>query len=107
MRPITDVTRALRAVIVVVLALIVAVLVARAAFVSAYASREPAKAARLWPGHPQVLFTEGLEEVGRLVAAGQPIDQAIVNGLLAASAKAPLAPEPFLVLGVEAQSTGN
>ena len=96
-----------RGVIVVGLALVVAVLVVRDAFVAAYATREPARAAALWPSHPSVIFASGLDEVGRTAASGRPVDKAIVERLLVASAKAPLAPEPFLVRGVEAQVAGN
>ena len=63
--------------------------------------------AKLWPGHPTVLLESGLAEVGAEAAAGGPVDPALVTSLLAVSAKAPLAPEPFLVRGVDAQLAGN
>ena len=96
-----------RAVIVVALALLAAAAVIRAAFASAYASRNPTLAAAAWRGHPSVIFAAGLDEVGRAAAAGQPVDKATIDRLLAASRKDPLAPEPFLVRGVDAQVAGN
>jgi hypothetical protein len=96
-----------RAIIVVALALLTAVAVIRTAFVAAYASSDLAKAATVWSGHPSVIFAVGLERVGRTAAAGQAVGKSIVEPLLAASRKAPLAPEPFLVRGVQAQLGGN
>ena len=92
-----------RAIITVGLALIAAWFVVRVAFVDAYAVRQPATAATLWAGHPAVVLTAGLEEVGEASLAGRTVDKALIRRLLAASAKAPLAPEPFLVRGVEQQ----
>ena len=42
-----------------------------------------------------------------MAAASRPIDPALIRKLVATSAKAPLAPEPFLVRGVEAQLAGD
>lgn len=81
--------------------------VVRAAFVQSDAAKDPSRAARIWPGHPAVILESGLADVGTMAAASRPVDQALVRRLLAASAKAPLAPEPFLVRGVEAQLAGN
>jgi len=96
-----------RALIVAALALLVAIMVVRSAFVAAYVARDPAKAATVWSGHPSVIFATGLKEVGRTASAGKPVRKAEVDRLLAAAAKAPLAPEPFLVRGVEAETMGN
>lgn len=88
-------------------ALLLAILVIRSAFVQAFAVKDPARAAAIWPGHPSVQLESGLAEVGDMAAAGRPIDPALVRRLIVASAKAPLAPEPFLVRGVEAQLAGD
>ncbi len=89
------------------LALLAAVLVIRMAFVAAYLPRQPAKAAAIWPGHPEVILTTGLQEVGRQAAAGHSVDRALIGELLSAATKSPLAPEPYLVRGVQAQLAGN
>jgi hypothetical protein len=112
MRPITDRddlgrTMKARATIVIALALLTAVAVIRTAFVASYASRDPARAATVWSGHPSVIFATGLGQVGRIAAANQAVGSSIVDPLLAASLKAPLAPQPFLVRGVQAQVEGN
>jgi hypothetical protein len=96
-----------RWIIVVPLAALVAVMVVRAAAVEAYAETEPARAAKLWPGHPSVVFSAGLAALGEAALAGQPVDRATIEPLLTATAKSPLSPEPFLVRGVEAQLGGD
>jgi len=88
-------------------ALLLAALVLRVAFVEAYATRDPRAAGRIWAGHPAVVLQSGLAEVGEAAAAGRQVAPALVDRLLAASADAPLAPEPFLVRGIQAQLAGN
>lgn len=88
-------------------ALIVAFYVIRVAAIEAFAAKDPVKAGAFWPGHPAVVMESGLAEVGETAAAGRPVDRALVDRLIAASAKAPLAIEPFLVRGVEAQLSGD
>ena len=88
-------------------ALLLAFLVIRVAFVQAYGASDPGRAARIWPGHPTVILEAGLAQVGEMAAASRPVDPALLGRLRYASAKAPLAPEPFLVRGVEAQLAGD
>jgi hypothetical protein len=92
-----------RAAIILPVSILVALLVARVAFVKSYAIKDSSKAAAIWAGHPDVMLERGLAEVGERAAAGRPVEPALVQRLLAASAKDPLAPEPFLVRGVQAQ----
>ena len=96
-----------RGIAVVILGLLLAALVVRSAFVDAYSAEDPGRAALIWPGHPSVVLGSGLAEVGASAAAAQPVNPATVRRLLAMSAKAPLAPEPFLVRGVEARVAGD
>lgn len=98
---------AVRAIAVAILALMLAGLVVREVFVDSYAEPRPAKAALVWPGHPSVILASGLAEVGTAAASAQPVNPATIRRMLAAAAKAPLAPEPFLVRGVEAQVAGD
>ena len=88
-------------------ALLVAAAVVGAAVVQAFAARDPGKAAAIWPDHPTILLESGLSQVGETAAAGRPVDRALVDRLVSAFAKAPLAPQPFLVRGVEAQVAGD
>ena len=113
MRPITDrpgnAGRAMkaRAIIIAALALLAAAIVVRAAFVAAYASRNPDRAAAVWSGHPSVIFADGLDEVGQS-GRGRPAREQGNGGSAAGRLrKDPLAPEPFLVRGVQAQVGGN
>src|SRR5262245_20446259 len=96
-----------RAITVLICALILAALVVRSAFVSAYVSQDPSRAAAFWPGHPSVVLASGLVEVGTSAAAARPVNPITVRSMQQAAAKAPLAPEPFLVRGVEAQLGGD
>lgn len=88
-------------------AFLLALFVIRVAFVQSYASSDPSRTSDIWRGHPAVIFENGLREIGAAAAAARPIDPALVHNLVSASAKAPLAPEPFLVRGVDAQTAGD
>lgn len=96
-----------RAIVVIVIALLAIAHIVRNAFVLAYSSEAPQKAAAAWPSHPDVLFKTALEDIARAAAAGQPVPREQIDAIYAAAARAPLAPEPFLVRGVEAQLAGN
>lgn len=77
--------------------------VVRSAFVAAYADLELARAERVWPGHPSVLAARALLEAGQASVQRRPL-RADTRALLADIARAePLAPEPFLIAGAEAQ----
>jgi hypothetical protein len=92
---------------VVSAAFVLAFIIIRVAVVDAFATKNPGKAVAVWPNHPAVLLETGLAEIGESAAAGRPVDRSLVDRLLSASAKAPLAPEPFLVRGVAAQLAGD
>ena len=96
-----------RVITVIILALALAFLVVRSALIDAYAVSNPARAAVVWPGHPSVILTSGLNEVGAAAAAARAVNPATIRRMLATAAKEPLAPEPFLVRGVEAQVAGD
>ena len=92
---------------VAVIALLLAVQVVRNAAVEALATDQPTAAAKFWPGHPSVETSLALAEIGRAARQRTGIDPrnfAMVND---AARKAPLATEPFLVLGVQAQTAGD
>ena len=93
--------------IVIAIALLLAVQVVRNAAVHALATLHPAVAARFWAGHPAVEIALGLAEIGRAAGQRRAIDQPIFAMINDAATKAPLAPEPFLVRGVEARTAGD
>ena len=96
-----------RRLIAVVVALLVAVQVIRNAAVFAFAEETPESAARVWPGHPNAEISSAMVQIGRAARLGKPAPPSVFASLTDAARKAPLAPEPFLVRGVEAQLAGN
>ena len=96
-----------RRLIVVAIALLVAVQVVRNAAVDALAPMDPAAAAKLWANHPSVEISAGLAQIGSDARQRKPIDPGTFRMIDDAAVKAPLAPEPFLVRGVQAQTGGD
>lgn len=87
------------------LALLASWQVVRTAVVSAYAEQQPEIAERIWPGHPQVVFTVAMAEIGQAAAGGQTtVPAAVLDRIERASAGAPLAVEPFLIKGTHAKA---
>ena len=97
----------LRAVVAIVAALLIAAQIVRNAAVSALAETKPAAAAKAWSGHPASEIGLAMTEIARSSRARQPIPQWAFAKIEDAAAKAPLAAEPFLVRGVQAQVAGD
>ena len=97
----------LRAVVAIVAALLIAAQIVRNAAVSALAETKPAAAAKAWSGHPASEIGLAMTEIARSSRAREPIPQWAFAKIEDAAAKAPLAAEPFLVRGVQAQVTGD
>jgi hypothetical protein len=81
--------------------------VVRSAIVDRYAETRPAFAARVWPGHPDVELWQGLTEIGNASRLRRPVSPGVLATIRDAAIRAPLAPEPFLVRGVQAQIAGD
>jgi hypothetical protein len=96
-----------RRLLIIGVALLVAVQVIRNSAIAALAGSRPEAAARVWPGHPQAELSLGMTEIGKAAHAGKPVGADTFKMIFDAAAKAPLAPEPFLVRGIEAQMSGN
>ena len=96
-----------RALLVIAAALLVAVQVIRNAAVAALADRSPEAAARVWPGHPDTEIALAMAEIGKAARARRPVPEWAFAKIDDAAVKAPLAPEPFLVRGVQAQLAGK
>ena len=88
-------------------ALLLAVQVVRNAAVAQFAELLPARAAKAWPGHAQAQLTIGLTEIAIASRQRQPVAPATFSRITDAARKMPLAPEPFLVRGVQAQIDGD
>src|SRR5690242_18370092 len=97
----------IRRLLVVVAALLVAAQVVRNAAVAALADTSPAEAFRAWPSHPAAELAIGMTEIGTAAHEQKPVGTATFAMIDYAAAKAPLAPEPFLVRGVQASLEGK
>lgn len=92
---------------VVLVALLVAVQLVRMAAVRVLAEGRPADASRLWSAHPDVELASGLTAIAVATRERKPVDPRALDLILDAARKEPLAPEPFLVRGVQAQLSGD
>jgi hypothetical protein len=89
------------------IAVVLAIQVVRNAAVQALAVDRPTAAATLWARHPAVETSLALAEIGRAARERRPIDPRNFAMVRDAAVKAPLAVEPFLVRGVQAQTAGD
>lgn len=96
-----------RRLIVVVVSFLLAIQVVRDAAVSALARVHPAEAANVWAGHPAVQISLVLSQIGADARSRKSIDRDTFAMITDAAVKSPLAPEPFLVEGVRAQTEGD
>jgi hypothetical protein len=92
-----------RAAIVLVVAGIIAFQALRTATVH---ERGSDLAARLWPGHPQVMTARAMADLGVAAARGEGVPPELLDRFHSIARRAPLAPEPFLVSGAMAQMRG-
>ena len=83
-----------------------AVAVAGLAFVARTAAVELGETA-LWPGHPAVLSTHIMSDVGQAAARGEAPNAQTLARLERLAAKEPLTAQPFLIHGAMAARTGD
>lgn len=96
-----------RIALVAVLAMAGAWQAVRTAVVTHAVGSRPALAAKLWPGHPRVQLALAMTDIGTAAGAGRaPAANSIAQGL-AASRRAPLSIQPFLIRGAALQSQGR
>jgi hypothetical protein len=96
-----------RRIIVGVAALLLAVQVVRDAAVTRFAINQPATAARYWAGHPATEISLAMVQIAHAAHDRRSVPPSAFALMDNAAAKAPLAPEPFLVRGVQAQIAGD
>ncbi len=94
-------------IVAIVLAALVAVQVVRSAAVAAFVETRPVIAAEFWSGHPATEISLAMTEIARAARARRPIPQSAFRLVTDAATKDPLAPEPFLVRGVQAELAGD
>lgn len=92
---------------ITLIALLLAVLVVRNGAVQALAERRPAVAYRVWSVHPKVEISLAMIDIARAAHGRRPVPPSSFAMLDNAAAKDPLAPEPFLVRGVQFQLSGD
>lgn len=95
-----------RLVLVIIAASLLAVQVIRNALVAGLAVRRPAQAAEVWSGNPIVERSLAMSEIGAAARAKKAVPSAAKVMVLASAMKEPLAAEPFLVRGVDADLAG-
>jgi hypothetical protein len=88
-------------------ALLVGVEVVRNAAVVQYAETKPQLAARIWPSHPASKLWLGLTEIGLSARNRAAVAASTFELIWQGAREEPLAPEPFLVRGVQAQLAGD
>src|SRR5438270_2437552 len=96
-----------RAAIAILAALFIAVQVVRNAAVMAFAAARPGDAARAWSGHPESEIGLALTQIAQASRSRHPVPASVFGMVGNAAEKDPLAPEPFLVRGVQAQLAGD
>lgn len=94
---------AVRALVAVPLASLVAVLAIRAMIFIAPASHPLRVLEPMFGGHPTALTTSAMREIGASAAKGGQVPQSARQSLTLLASRSPLAPEPFLVDGTIAE----
>jgi hypothetical protein len=97
----------LRSILVAALALAGAVTIVRSAYVSAFASTDPTRAARLWDDHPDVLISRALTDIGTAAVRRQNPPAGAIEQLQLAARLAPFAHDPFLAHGIQEEVGGH
>ena len=96
-----------RRVLTVIAALLIGIVIVGNATVGLLAQNAPADAARVWPGHPDVEISSAMTRIALAARSGQDAPPAAIALLQKAARKDPLAPEPFLVRGVQLSLSGD
>jgi hypothetical protein len=95
-----------RTIIVVAVAALVAMQVARTALIADPSTRNTI-APRVWPSHPTLLTNRTMAEIGAHAARGQTPPPETLREVDVIADKAPLAAEPYLIKGALAQVAGR
>ncbi len=96
-----------RTIIAIVAAIALATLVIRNAAVFALADTKPAAAVQLWSRHPAAEISASMTKIAQSARDRQPVPASIFAAMTDAAAKEPLASEPYLVRGVQAELAGD
>ena len=94
-------------IIAVVIALLLSVQIVRNAAVLAWGGSNPSLALKFWSGHPAAETANAMTEIAKAARARRPVPASAFSMMSDAATKEPLAPEPFLVRGVQAELQGD
>ena len=95
-----------RRLLVFVVALLLGAQVVRNSAVHALVELQPASAARFWSDHPDIELSLALQQIGQAARERRPAPGTAFAMTDDAASKSPLAAEPYLIHGVEAQLAG-
>jgi hypothetical protein len=96
-----------RRVLTVIAALLVGIVIVRNAAVGLLAQSAPGEAARFWADHPEVEISSAMTQIALAARSRRDAPPAAFALLKQAAVKDPLAPEPFLVRGVQLSLRGD
>src|SRR3954447_14253103 len=96
-----------RAIIAGTAAALLAVQVVRNADVASAVASRPPRPATLWAGHPENEISSAMVVIARAAHDNRPVPASVFARMAEAAARDPLAPEPFLVRGVQAEIRGD
>jgi hypothetical protein len=81
--------------------------VVRNAALDALVERDPARASAFWNSHPAAEIAVGMTEIAKAARSRRAVSPEVFARIDDGARKSPLAPEPFLVHGVQAQLSNN
>lgn len=96
-----------RSIVVAIAVLLIGTQVLRNAAVSILAPARPAQAVAAWGSNPSAAMSLGMTSIAEAARDQRSVPNATLSMISQAASKAPLAPEPFLVRGVQAQLAGD
>jgi hypothetical protein len=96
-----------RGAVAFVAAILVATQVVRNAAVAALSDSKPEAASRFWSRHPETEISTTMTEIARSARERRAVPASVFEVMADAAVKDPLASEPFLVRGVQAELSGN
>ena len=96
-----------RTIVAVAAATLVGAQIVRNAAVAGLAAEQPQTAARYWSTHPATEISVAMAQIARASLDHRPVPQKVFAAMADAAIKEPLAPEPYLVRGVQAEISGD
>src|SRR5690349_9254161 len=96
-----------RAFVVALAAGLLMVQVVRNAVVASTGARAPGTAARVWSGNPAVEISGAMAAIAQAARERREVPGSAFDAMRRAAVQAPLAPEPFLVRGVQVEMAGD